>query len=39
MRRELGSTNEKDICIGVGRRCRRFSVPLEGTVVVLQRHY
>ena len=39
MRRELGSTDEKDICVGVGRRCRRSAVPLEGAVVVLRRHY
>ena len=39
MRWELGSIDEKDICVGVGRRCRRSAVLLEGAVVVLQRHY
>ena len=39
MRWELGSTDEKDICVGVGRRCRRFAMLLEGAVVVMRRHY
>ena len=39
MRWELGSTDEKDICVRVGRCCRRSAVPLEGAVVVLRRHY
>ena len=29
MRWELGSTDEKDNCVGVGRRCRRSAVPLD----------